>query len=91
MSINAVSYVMSEHQCKSLCGEQATINVQYFSVLLVKLERTVLIYTLLGTIVMVLVAWTEFWYKPGSPSVGTKSVCTIEAILAKERRKKRRF
>ena len=59
--------------------------------LLVKLEGTVLIGSLLGTIVTVLVAWTEFWYKPGSPSFGTKLVGTIEAILAKERQKKQRF
>ena len=77
----------SEHQCKSLCGERATFKVQSFSVLLVKLEGTVLMGTLLDTIVTVLVAWTEFWYKPGSPSFGTKSVCTIEAILTQERRK----
>ena len=30
----------------------------------------------LGTVVTVLVAWTEFWYKVGSPSLGTKSVAT---------------
>ena len=29
---------------------------------------------LLGTVVTVLVAWTEFWYKVGSPSLGTKLV-----------------
>ena len=87
MSINAVSYVTSEHQCNSLCGEQATINVQSFSVLLVKLDGTVLMGTLLGAIVVVLVAWTEFWYKTGSPSFGTKLVGTIEAILTQERRK----
>ena len=40
--------------------------------------------TLLGTIFTVLVAWTEFWYKPGSPSFGTKSVDTIEAIYRKK-------
>ena len=91
VSINAVAYVTSEHQCKSLCGKQATIKVQSFSVLLVKLEGTVLMDTLLGTIVMVLVALTKIWYKPGSPSFGTKSVGTIKAILAKERRKKQRF
>jgi hypothetical protein len=45
-----------------------------FSVLLVKLEGTVLMGTLLGTIVTVLVAWTKFRYKPGSPSFGAKSV-----------------
>ena len=39
--------------------------------------------TLLGTVVMVLVAWTKFWYKTGSPSFGTKSVDTIEAIYRK--------
>ncbi len=55
------------------------------------LSITVLMGTLLGTVVTVLVAWTKFWYKPGSPSFGTKLVGTIEAILAKERRKKRRF
>ena len=55
--------------------------------LLVKLEGTVLMDTLLGKIVMVLVVWTKFWYKPGSPSFGTKLVCTIEAILEKERQK----
>ena len=82
MSINAVSYVTSENQCNSLCGERATIKVQSFSVLLVKLEGTVLMGTLLGTFFTVLIAWTEFWYKPGSPSFGTKSVDTIEAILS---------
>ena len=80
MSINAVAYVTSEHQCKSLCDEQATIKVQSSSVLLVKLEGTVLMDTLLGTVVTVLVAWTEFRYEIGSPSLGTKSVDTIEAI-----------
>ena len=59
--------------------------------LLVKLEGTVLMGTLLGTIVTVLVAWTKFWYKPGSLSFGTKLLCTIEAILAKEMQKKQRF
>ena len=58
-----------------------------FSVLLVKLEGTVLMGMLLGTIVTVLVAWTKFWYKIGSPSFGTKLVGTIEAILTQERRK----
>ena len=87
MSIIAVSYVTSEHQCKSLCSERATINVQSFSVLLVKLEGTVLMDTLLGTIVNVLIVWTKFWYKPGSPSFGTKLVGTIEAILTQERQK----
>ena len=89
--MNAVAYVTSERQCKNLCGKRATIKVQSFSVLLVKLEGTVLMDTLLGTIVMVLVVCTKFWYKPGSPSFGTKLVGTIEAILAKERQKKRRF
>ena len=37
--------------------------------------------TLLGTVVTVLVAWTEFRYEIGSPSFGTKSVGTIKAIL----------
>ena len=59
--------------------------------LLVKLEGIVLMDTMLGTIVMVLVAWTKFWYKPGSPSFGTKLLCKIEAILEKERQKKQRF
>ncbi len=81
----------SEHQCNSLCGKQATIKVQSCSVLLVKLEGTVLMGTLLGTIVMVLVAWTKFWYKPSSPSFDTKLVGTKEVILAKERQKKQRF
>ena len=36
--------------------------------------------TLLGTVVTVLVVWTEFQYKVGSPSFGTKSVGTIETI-----------
>ena len=49
--------------------------------ILVKPERTVLMGTLLGTIVMMLVAWTEIWYIPGSPSFGTKLVCTIETNL----------
>ena len=30
---------------------------------------------------MVLVVWTGFWYKPGSPSFGTETVVMIEAIL----------
>ena len=42
--------------------------------LLLKLEGTVLMGTLLGTVVTVLVAWTKFRYKIGSPSFGTKSV-----------------
>ena len=74
----------SEHQSNSLCGEQVTIKVQSSSVLLVKLEGTVLMATLLGTVVTVLVAWTEFWYKIGSPSFGTKLVDTIEAIYRKK-------
>ena len=49
--------------------------------LLVKLEWNVLMDTLLGTIVMVLVVCTKFWYKPGSLSFGTKLVCMIEANL----------
>ena len=87
MSINAVAYVTSQHQCKSLCGERATIKVKSSSVLLVKLEGTVLMGTLLGTVVTVLVTLTEFWYEIGSPSFGTKLVGTIEAILTQERRK----
>ena len=55
--------------------------------LLVKLEGTVFMGTLLGTIVTVLVAWTKFWYKPASPSFGTKLVGVIETILTQERRK----
>jgi len=31
---------------------------------------------------MVLVVCTDFWYKPGSPSFGTKMVGMIEAILS---------
>ncbi len=31
---------------------------------------------MLGTVVTVLVAWTEFRYEVGSPSLGTKSVAT---------------
>ena len=46
--------------------------------LLVKLEGTVLMDTLLGTVVTVLVVWTEFRYEIGSPSFGTKSVDTID-------------
>ena len=38
----------------------------------------VLMGTLLGTIFTVLVVWTEFWYKPGSLSFGTKLVDTID-------------
>lgn len=41
------------------------IKVQSFPMLVVKLEGTVLMGTLLGTIVIVLVAWTEFCYKFG--------------------------
>ena len=33
---------------------------------------------------MVLVVWTNFWYKPGSPSFGTKMVVMIEAIERSE-------
>ena len=33
----------------------------------------------------VLVVWTNFWYKPGSPSFGTKTVGMIEAIPSQER------
>ena len=43
----------------------------------------VLMGTLLGTVVTVLVAWTKFRYEIGSPSLGTKLVDTIEAILGK--------
>ena len=68
---------------QELCGERATIKVQSLSVLLVKLEGTSLMDTLLDTIVMVLVVCTKFWYKSGSPSFGTESVGTIEAILGK--------
>ena len=39
-----------------------------------KLEGTVLMGTLLGTVVTVLVVWTEFRLEIGSPSFGTKSV-----------------
>ena len=67
--------------------ELATINVQSSSVLLMKLEGTVLMDTLLGTIVTVLVACTEFRYAIGSPSFGTKSVGTVRTILTRERRK----
>ena len=35
----------------------------------------------LGTVVTVLVAWTEFRYEVGSPSLGTKSVGTLGTIL----------
>ena len=70
-----------------LCGERATIKVQSSSVLLVKLEGTVLMGMLLGTVVMVLVEWTEFRYDIGSPSFGTKLVGTIGTILTQERRK----
>ena len=63
MSINAVAYVMSEHECNSLCGKRATIKVQSFSVLLVNLEGTVLTDMLLGKIVIVLVVWTKFWVR----------------------------
>ena len=44
-------------------------------------DISALVGTLLVTIVTVLVAWTEFWYKVGSPSLGTKSVGTIGTIL----------
>ena len=67
--------------------ELATIKVQSSSVLLVKLEGTVLMDTRIGTIVTVLVAWTKFRYAIGSPSFGTKLVGTIEAILTQERQK----
>ena len=39
-------------------------------------DSSALMSTLLGTIVMVIVAWTEFRYKIGSPSLGTKLVAT---------------
>ena len=45
-----------------------------------KLEWTVLVSTLLGTVVTALVAWTEFRYEIGNPSFGTKLVGKIEAI-----------
>ena len=45
-----------------------------------KLEETVLVGTLLGTAVTVLVAWTKFRYKTGSPSFGTNLVDTREAF-----------
>ncbi len=41
------------------------IKVQSFPMLVVKLEGTVLMGTLIGTIVIVLVAWTKFCYKFG--------------------------
>ena len=41
------------------------IKVQSFPMLVVKLEGTVLMGMLLGTIVIILVAWTEFCYKLG--------------------------
>jgi hypothetical protein len=44
---------------------------------------TVLMGTLLGTVVTVLVAWTKFRYRIGSPSFGTNSVGTIEAFLGR--------
>ena len=47
----------------------------------------VLMDTLLGTVVTVLVVWTEFWYNIGSPSFGTKSVGMLGAILTLERQK----
>ena len=50
-------------------------------------DISALVGTLLGTVVTVLVAWTEFRYESGSPSFGTKSVGTIETILTQERRK----
>ena len=77
MSISATAYEVDE----------ATIKVQSSSVLLMKLEGTVLMGTLLGTVVSVLVAWTEFRYAIGSPSFGTQSVGTIGTILTRERRK----
>ena len=57
---------------------EVTIKVKSSSVLLMKLKGTVLMDTLLGTVVTVLVAWTEFRYKIGSPSFGTKLVGTID-------------
>ena len=82
MSINAVSYVTSE----SINARAYVVNEQpsSFSVLLVKLEGTVLMDTLLGTDVTVLVVSTEFRYEIGSPSFGTKLVDTIEAIYRKK-------
>jgi hypothetical protein len=35
-----------------------------------------------ATVNTVLVVWTDFWYKPGSPTLGTKTVVMIEAILS---------
>ena len=67
-------------KCKTLCGEQATIKVQSSSVLLMKIEGTFLVGTLLGTVVTVLVAWTKFRYKIGSLSFGTNLVDTREAF-----------
>jgi hypothetical protein len=87
VSIIAVAYVTSEHACNSLCSERATIKVQSSSVILVKLEGTVLMDTLLGTVVTVPVVRTKFWYKPSSQSIGTKLVGTIEVILTLERQK----
>ncbi len=43
--------------------------------------------TRLGTVVTVLVVWTDIWYEIGSPSFGTKSVGMLEAILTQERGK----
>jgi hypothetical protein len=64
VSISATAYEVNE----------ATIKVQSSSVLLMKLEGTVLVGTLLGTVVTVLVAWTKFRCKIGSPSIGTNLV-----------------
>ena len=51
------------------------------------LDISALVGTLLGTIVTVLVVWTEFRYAIGNPSLGTKSVGTLGTILMQERRR----
>ena len=40
--------------------------------------------TLLGTVVTVLVAWTEFRYAIGNPSLGTKSVATTGRSIVRK-------
>ena len=55
--------------------------MQSSSVLLMKLEGTVLVGTLLGTVVTVLVAWTKFRYKVGNPSLGTRDCVDGHAAM----------
>ena len=84
------AYVTSVWKCKSLCGEQAIIKDAIFLSVTNEawgdwVDGHAARYS--WTIVTALVVWTDIWYEIGSPSFGTKSVGTLEAILTQERGK----